>query len=328
MQVISYGLGAIGTELARRLLERGDEIVGAVDVDPAKVGKDLGEVLGREALGILVSDDVQRVLAGAPGAVAVHATSSRLRDVASQLVEVASAGHDIVSTCEELVFPAVVDEALAGQLDDVARRGGATVVGTGVNPGFLMDSFLLTLTTVCQNVRAVRARRVVNTNHRRIPLQRKVGVGLDEETFRDRAAQGALGHVGLIQSTYLVARGLGWGLTSYEERIEPVLASAPAETGLGLVVEGRVLGQRQVAIGKVSGDVVISLELEMYAGAEGVDEIEIDGSPSVRQSLAGGVNGDVATIAVVSNVAPLLAAAPAGLLTMAELLPLRVFQSA
>lgn len=328
MQVISYGLGAIGTELARWLLERGDEIVGAVDVDPDKVGKDLGEVLGREALGLLVSDDVQRVLAGAPGAVVVHATSSRLCDVASQLVEVASAGHDVVSTCEELVFPAVVDEALAGQLDDVARCGGATVVGTGVNPGFLMDSFLLTLTTVCRNVRAVRARRVVNTNHRRIPLQRKVGVGLDEETFRDRAAQGALGHVGLIQSTYLVARGLGWGLTSYEERIDPVLASAPAETGLGLVVEGRALGQRQVAIGKVSGDVVISLELEMYAGAEGVDEIEIDGSPSVRQSLAGGVNGDVATIAVVSNVAPLLAAAPAGLLTMAEFLPLRAFQSA
>lgn len=322
--MVAYGLGPIGCRLAARLLARpGLRLVGAVDIDPAKVGRSLEDVLGTDSpTGIIVTDALRRAVGGGRGGVVVHATGSRVRQVAPQLAAVAAAGWNVVSTCEELVYPQIADAALAEELDRTARRYGVTMLGSGINPGFLLDSLVLVLTGACTRVDAVTVQRTVDTNQRRAPLQRKAGVGLTEAEFRHRADLGAIGHVGLSQSAHLVAQRLGWELTSYRETIDPVLAEQVTQTGLGAVEAGGVLGQRQTAVARVGDREVLRYVQLMAAGQPSSDVIDIAGEPPVHQRIEPGVNGDVGTEAVVSNLVVPVAEARPGLLTMADVLPL------
>ena len=315
--VLCFGLGPIGVQLARRLVDQaGVVVVGGVDTDLERTGRRLGALLGRDDVNAPILD---RLPAPAPpGGVLVQATVSRLADAVPQALDAVRAGWNVVSTCEELVHP----RGSVTALDRAAREQGVTVVGAGINPGFLMDALPLVLSSVCTSVERVRVRRVVDTDQRRVPLQRKAGVGLKESEFRARVDAGSLGHVGLRESAELLASGLGWSVDRYAETLEPVLARASTDTGLGHVPAGAALGQRQTVEVHCGGVLVIAYELQMSAGAASVDEIEIAGEPSVHQRIAGGVNGDVGTVAVISNLVPTVAAAPPGLLTMGELLPL------
>jgi 4-hydroxy-tetrahydrodipicolinate reductase len=211
---------------------------------------------------------------------------------------------------------------LAARIDAAARANGVSVIGSGINPGFLMDTLPLTLTAACTRVDHVLVRRVVDTNQRRIPLQQKTGVGMKAEDFRARAAAGTLGHVGLRQSAMMLADGLGCAIGAYEERLEPVIAEHDTETGLGLVPAGDCIGQRQVATATANGREIIRYELTMSAGASPFDEIIIEGDPPIHQRIEGGVNGDIGTEAVIVNLIPVISAARPGLLTMPDLYPL------
>lgn len=318
--VLCYGLGPIGLAIADVLAARpGVRLSGAVDIDPEKSGADLGDLLGSGALNVTV---VPEAGTAPPGGVAVHATGSRLADVTPQLAGLLEQGWNVVSTCEQLVYPDVVDAAAARRLDETAQRLGRSLLGAGINPGFLLDALVLMLTGVCRTVRQVRVRRVVDTNARRIPLQRKAGVGLAPAEFEARARVNGIGHVGLRQSALLVASRLGWPADDYQERIEPVIADTGTDTGLGRMQAGTVIGQRQRASVTSAGREVIRYDLQMSAGAAATDTIEIDGDPPVSQHIDGGVNGDIGTAAVIANLVPVVAAARPGLLTMADIVPL------
>jgi 2,4-diaminopentanoate dehydrogenase len=318
--VLCYGLGPIGLAIAAVLCDRSAvRVTGAVDIDPAKTGAELAGLLGRPGPAVAVAPQPGQA---PPGGVAVHATGSRLADVEPQLAGLLAAGWNVLSTCEQLVYPQATDPAIAARLDAVARRSGRTLLGSGINPGFLLDALVLVLTGACTVVRTVHVRRVVDTNARRIPLQVKAGVGMTAAEFGARAAAGRLGHVGLRQSALMVADRLGWPADDYTEQIEPVIATAPVQTGLGLIPAGGVLGQRQRAAVVSGGREVLRYDLQMSAGAAATDEIEIDGDPPVRQHIAGGINGDIGTAAVIANLVPVVAAAQPGLLTMADILPL------
>lgn len=231
------------------------------------------------------------------------------------------AGYNVVSTCEELSWPYAHADA-AQRIDAIARTAGVSVLGAGINPGFLMDVLPLTLSAACVRVDRVFVRRVVDTNQRRVPLQQKVGVGMTVDVFRERAAAGLLGHVGLRQSAMLLATGLGWTLDEYRETLEPAIAERATDTPLGAVPAGSAIGQRQLAVGARGGSEVIRLDLEMLAGANPVDVIQIEGEPPLRSVVEGGINGDIGTEAMVTNLIPTVAAARPGLLTMRDVAPL------
>ena len=323
IDVVSYGLGPIGCGIADCLLGRQNvKIVGAVDTDLAKVGRDLGELVdGARTTGVVVTDDPARALAVDTGGVVVHATSSKLHAVASQLEDIVSRGWNVVSTYEELSWPTCVDAGISESLDAKAKKADVSILASGINPGFLMDSLVLVLTGACTRVDAVRVRRIVDTNKRRTPLQKKVGVGMTQEEFQRLAAQHSLGHVGLVQSAHMIADRLGWKLTDYEETLKPSVAEHETETGLGVVPVGGVLGQRQVAVGRVGDREVIRYELDMVAGGQAVDAITIEGEPPIRQVIEGGVDGDVGTEAIIANLIRLVAEARPGLLTMMDVMP-------
>jgi 4-hydroxy-tetrahydrodipicolinate reductase len=297
-------------------------VVAAIDVRPDLVSVDLGGLLDVELDGVSVASKLD--ISAPSGGVVVHATSSRLDSVASDIIELALAGWNVLSTCEELVCPAIADPEVVAALDAAARMKGVTILGSGINPGFVMDTLVTVLSLASARVDAVSVRRTVDTNRRRVPLQRKSGVGMLPEQFQQLAHEGLIGHVGLKQSAYLVMNKFGWTGISYTETIEPIVSADATTTPLGRLTAGSVLGQRQVGLARANGEKSLSYTLEMAAGLAATDEIVLDGETRLLLRIDGGVNGDQGTEAVLANLVPLVSRAPAGLLTMTDLVPIAV----
>lgn len=327
IRVLQYGVGPIGASIVR--LMRGKvalEIVGAIDKDPAKVGRDLGEVAGSKDApwGVLIAADSTGLLAK-PVDVVIHSTSSYLPNVMDQLLECLGAGCCVISTCEELAYPYRKHPDLSAQLDAAAKEEGVALVGTGVNPGFVMDKLVLTLSAVSQRVEWAKAVRIVDASKRRLPLQKKIGAGMTPEEFRAQVSAGVIKHHGLPESIAMVADGLGFELDDISETIEPVIAAEPVKTEFLEVAPGQVAGVHQIARGMDGGKEKIYMELKMFVGAEdSADSIELKGEPNLELTIPGGTHGDVATAAVVVNAIPSILAAQSGLRTARDL-PLSYF---
>lgn len=332
LRIVQYGLGPIGQEVARTILDKTDagalSLVGAVDIDPEKVGRDVAAVIGGDVAptGVTVSEDADAVLADAEPDVVLHTTTSFLDGVTDQLVQCARSGAHVVSSTEELSFPYDRDPEAAEQLDRVAKEEGVVIVGTGVNPGYAMDILPLMATGVCTDVRAVHVERVVNASERRRPLQEKVGAGISTEAFEKKKATGTFGHIGLRESLLMVADGLGWSLDEVEEILQPVHADAPVDTGYRQVAAGEVAGIHHAAAGIVDGERPLTLDLKMYVGADAsYDAVELDSDPPIDLRFRGGIFGDTATVGMLVNTVPLAAGARPGFQTMADLPVPRAF---
>jgi 4-hydroxy-tetrahydrodipicolinate reductase len=297
------------------------EIVGGVDIDPAKIGKDLGALAGLEALrGRLVWGSLEELLAHARPRLIFHTSVSRFKDAFPQIEPMARWGISVVSSCEELLFPALREPELAAKLGRVCKRAGARVVGTGVNPGFVMDLLPICLTGVSREVRAVHVQRVVNASTRRAPLQKKIGSGLPPAEFRRRFKQGKAGHAGLKESLALLAHCLGWTAKNIVETGDAVVADHNIRTQYLEVKKGQTCGLHQRAQANVNGKVRLTLDLKMYLDAKNPhDAVQVEGEPPLDVIINGGVAGDQATVAALVNTAPRLLNAPAGLLLMTDL---------
>jgi hypothetical protein len=195
-----------------------------------------------------------------------------------------------------------------------------TLLGTGVNPGFVMDKLVLGLSAACQRVDHAKAVRIVDAARRRLPLQRKVGAGLTVEEFQQRVTEGTVKHVGLPESVAMVSDGLGLDVDTITETIEPVVATEPLRTDSLEIAVGQVAGIHQVARGMCRGEEKVYLELNMYVGAmDASDTIQLSGEPNLTMVIPGGTHGDLATASISVNAIPALLAAPAGLRTARDL---------
>lgn len=325
LKVVSFGVGVIGGLAAKFILEEKRELislVGAYDIDPKKVGKDLGTEagLGRQ-IGVTISDDLDEVLTDDVD-VAIHTTSSRLQSAYPQLESIISHGVDVVSSCEELSYPYVVDRKLSAKLDRSAKKHGVTVLGTGINPGFLMDALPIALTAPCKSIAKIKVTRRMNAATRRVPFQKKVGAGLTRNDFQKAIGDGRIsGHVGLEESIAMMADAIGWKLAKVEVgEVEPVMAEKDTGQGYVKVRRGSVAGVRQSARGLVGGKPLIELDFMAYVGSEEeYDQVEIDGTPPVNCRISPCVQGDHGTVAMLVNMAPKVAGARPGLLTMKDM---------
>jgi len=319
LRVVQVGLGPLGRIIAGELHTRGlGEIVAAVDVAPEIVGTDLADV-AEGAASTVVTDDLESA-SKTPADCAIVTTSSDLRACMPTLRTLLTAGLSVVSTCEELLYPRLRHPDLADELDSLAKASGARVLGTGVNPGFLMDTLPLVATAVCRSVERIEVRRVQNAVDRRIPFQRKIGATLARERFDERVREGVLRHVGLGESLHFLAAGLGQEVEDWSESIEPVLADRRIESGLGPIEPGRASGVRQVAEGRTSGGLSLMLEFIAAVGQpDPEDRITIHGEPPFNLVAPGGIHGDIATCAMTLNAIASLLAAPPGLHTMATI---------
>ena len=322
IRAVQYGCGPIGCSVAALASRRaGIELIGAVDIDPEKVGKDLGQVAGLEQdLGVPITDDFVALAAGQKPDVAFHTTSSSFERVFDQLVAIAEAGVNVVSTCEELSFPWRRAPELAAQLDEVARKHDVTILGTGINPGFLMDLWPLAMTGVVQKVTKIRSIRIQDATTRRLPFQQKIGAGRTPEEFQQLIEAGTLRHVGLPESLEMIADGLGWELDDLTETIEPVMAEKQVSSQYLTVEPGQAAGVKQVAIGRSGGKVVLDLEFQAFLGApDSYDAVHIEGEPNMEVVVKGGTHGDLGTAAMTVNAARRVVEALPGLKTMKDI---------
>jgi 4-hydroxy-tetrahydrodipicolinate reductase len=322
IKVMHVGLGPIGAGVVRQVAERkGLSIVAAVDIDPAKVGQDLGRVCGlNRALRVKITDDVVRAIKATRPDVAVLCTSSSLKKVVPEFEAVLKLKVPIVSTTEELAYPVKSNSQAAKKIDALAKRARVAVLGTGVNPGFTMDALPIALTGVCERVDRIEVARVQDARIRRLPFQQKIGAGLTPEAFMDRVKAGTVRHVGLAESIAMIADALGWKIDRVTDEIQPKIAEARVSSEFLTVEPGQVSGLIQDGAGYRKGEAVIRLHMEAYLGApESFDAVRITGNPPIAMQIAGGVHGDVATAAIVVNSIPKVIQAAPGLRTMRDM---------
>ncbi len=322
IRVLHYGLGPIGVAVARQVAARpGFKIVGGVDIDSAKVGRDLGDLIGTtRRMGIKVMDDPAKALRACKPDIVVLCTNSSLKAAMSQLEAALKAKTPIVSTTEELTYPTYTHVRLARRIDLLARKAKVAVLATGVNPGFAMDALPIALTAVCERIDRISITRIQDARLRRLPFQQKVGAGLTTEQFEKQLTEGTVRHVGLTESIAMIADSLGWTLDRISDDVQPKLATVTISSEFLAVDPGYVCGILQEGIGYRKGEPAIRLRFEAYLGApETFDAIDIDGSPRLSVKIPGGIHGDVATASLVVNSIPKVLEAKPGLHTMRDM---------
>ena len=322
IRVLHYGLGPIGAAVVKQVAERrGFKIVGAVDIDPMKAGRDLGDVagLGRQ-LKVKVSSDARKSIKSTKPDVVVLCTVSSLKAATPQIEEILKLKVPIVSTTEELAYPTGANMKYARAIHAAAKKAKAAVLGTGVNPGFTMDALPIALTGVCERVDAIRVDRIQDARVRRLPFQQKIGAGLTREQFQKKVDDASVRHVGLAESVSMIADAMGWKLDQITDEIQPKIATSTVSSEFLAVDPGYVCGIVQDGVGYRDGKAVIILHMEAYLGApESYDAVEVVGSPNIRSKIGGGVHGDVATASITVNSIPKILAVAPGLHTMRDM---------
>jgi 4-hydroxy-tetrahydrodipicolinate reductase len=320
--IAQFGLGPIGLETLKLAATKPwVQVIGGIDINPEKIGKDLGELTGLRSLrGRRVYGSLDDLLKQAQPDLIFHTAVSKFKAAFAQIEPMARRGISVVSSCEELLFPKFRSPKLAAQLDKICQASGARVVGAGVNPGFVMDLLPVCLTSVCRNVRAIHVQRVVNASTRREPLQRKIGSGWPPQEFRQRFKEDRAGHAGLKDSLALIAHCLDWKVKDIVETGEPVVAKHRIRTQFLEVQKGETCGLHQRAEARRNGKVCLTLDLKMYLDAEDPrDAIQIEGDPPLDAIINGGVAGDQATVAALVNTAPRLLQSSPGLRLLSEI---------
>jgi 4-hydroxy-tetrahydrodipicolinate reductase len=319
-RAVVYGLGPIGQLIAKVALERGIELVGAIDIDPSKVGRDVGELIGlKSSIGVRVEGDADKVLNETKPDVVLHSTGTWLDKVYPQLVKAIRVGADVVSTCETLAWPWYRYPELAELLDNYAKAHGSTVLGAGVNPGFALDVLPAVLTVTLTRLSRVRVVRSLDASRRRYSFQRKIGLGMSLSQFKEALAKGDItAHVGFAESVLLMASMMGIRLDRVEEGQEAIVADRHYETQYFKVEEGQVRGVVGHGSGFVGNNEVIRVELRACIACEDYEEVTLEGEPTVTWRSSG-TPGDPATVAVVVNLAKRIIDAKPGLITLKDL---------
>jgi len=327
IRVLQWGLGAMGSGMARLMLEKsGLEIVAAVDGRPDYVGKDLGDVLGVEnKLGVSVTSQPETVLDKTKVDLVVLATTSWTKEQMPDLSKIIKAGINCISIAEEMSDPEAQNPELSKEIDDLAKKHGVSVLGTGVNPGFVLDLLVVTLTGGNHNVERIEASRVNDLSPYGPTVMKTQGVGTTPEAFHAGVADGSIvGHVGFPESIHLISEALGLGVDRIVESREPIISSVYRETAHVKVEPGMVAGCAHIGIGYRGDQEVIKLihpqQIHPHLeNQETGDYIHIFGKPEIHMAIKPEIAGGIATMGVAVNMIPHVVAATPGLKRMIDL---------
>ncbi len=323
IRTLHVGLGTIGREIISACMSRDvSRPAAAVDIDPDLVGASLSEIVTGAPENAPVYESIGEAVAHNEYDVAVLSTASYIPDVIDDLNALIDAGIDVVSTTEELSYPQLQHPEVSAELNSAAREAGVSIVGTGVNPGFVLDLLPAIMTRPCVDISSISARRIVNTQRRRKQLQLKVGAGMQPEEFRKLADEGKIGHVGLLESLALVATAAGWpvDIATVKHSLEPVIAVEDVASNDVSVAAGEVCGAEESVTLSPTSETSVELFLRMRLGEpEEYDEVRIEGVPPIVMRVEGGIHGDVATAGCTANIIPATMKARAGLLTVLDL---------
>ncbi|MEM8875007.1 MAG: hypothetical protein AAGD32_12220 [Planctomycetota bacterium] len=310
MKIAVVGLGPIGVAAAKAVVaDPGMELVELVDVAPAVVGTlpvEDGPVVVEE-----LSGDAD---------VAILCTTSYFDAIAPLVRKCIQQKTHVISSCEEMLWPKYRHAELAAEIDKEAEAAGVSLLGTGVNPGFVLDYFPAVVSSMVLEVSAVTAVRRVKAESRREPLQRKVGATMTVGEFNGLKAQGKIGHKGMAESVCLLAAALGKTIPAgaVVETLEPLTTDKPLDSALGMIEPGKVRGMHNT--GGWEGDgLKLFLDLIMAVGEpESFDSVDVQGPVPMKVRVETGTPGDSATVAALVNGCRVLPRSGPGLRTMLD----------
>ena len=329
VKVAIWGFGAMGSGIAKVLLnKKGVDIVGVCDIHPARVGKSIFELLGVERgdrADVTVNPEIKEVVHDGNCDICVLATDSFTRKAFDKIKYIVSQKVNVVATAEEMSYPKAQEPELAAEMDRLAKENGVSILGTGINPGLMMDLLAVCLSGCMTDVEKVTCRRVNSLSPFGPAVMEEQGVGLTVEAFMKGVEDGTLaGHVGFAESVGMISEALGWKVEKFEQQMKPIVTSVDRKSPYGFAKAGDVAGVNMTGQGYVDGKVKIDMihpqqiEPEMEGTHTG-DYIVLEGTPEVNMSIQPEVNGGIGTIAMVVNMIPHVINARPGLKTMLDL---------
>lgn len=327
VKVILWGLGAMGSGMAKMLLNKeGVEIAAAIANRENKNGKDLCDVIGCDKkTGIIITNDYLKVIKEVKADIVLLSTDSFVKNVFPQIKLIAENKMNCITIAEEMSYPYYDEKELAKEIDKTAKENSITVLGTGVNPGFVLDTLIITLSAACRKVKNIKASRINDLSPFGATVMRTQGVGTTKEEFEKGIKDGSIvGHIGFRESIPMISKVLGIDIDEIIETREPIISNTYRETPYVKVEPGMVAGCCHIGYGMKDGKAVITLEhpQQIHPECEGVDTgdyIDIEGDPDMHLTIKPETPGGIGTIAAAVNMIPQVIAWRPGLTTMAEL---------
>lgn len=329
VKVILWGLGLMGQGAGRMILKKeGFKVVGAIDIDPRKVGEKLYDVLGLEKSednDVIITDNADDVIKEGAADVVLIATASFTKRVFPQIIKVAENGINVITTAEEMSYPKAMDPDLSKEMDKVAKEHNVSILGTGINPGFIMDYLVIALSGVCETVDKMKISRVNDLSPFGMAVMEEQGIGLTKEEFVKGVEEDTIaGHVGFVQSFGMFEEAFNMKFDNIKQTKEPIITNIDRETDLVQVKAGDVAGCRQMGYGYVGDEVFIEMEHPQQIKPEMEDlgtgdYIKIEGSPNINIANTPEIEGGIGTYAICVNMIPRVINADAGLKTMLDL---------
>lgn len=328
VKVIIWGLGAMGKGMAEMLLgKQGIEITGVAGRGD-KIGKSMFDYLEKpnpygHDIRIGTPEDVIRE--GAADVVLL-CTDSYTKDAFERIRFILEKKINVISTAEEMAYPKAQEPELSKEMDRIAKANGVSVLGTGINPGLIMDLLVVCLTGACESVESVEAKRINNLSPFGPVVMHEQGVGISMDEFLRRSEQNTLaGHVGFSESITMIADALGWELSDkVSQSMAPIVSKVQRKAPYAEVKPGHMAGVDMRGQGRVGGAVKINMihpqQVEpQLEGVETGDYITIKGVPDIHMAITPEVPGGIGTIAMCVNMIPHVINARPGLRTMLDL---------
>lgn len=329
VRVLIWGFGAMGSGMADMLLKKkGVEIVGICDLHPDRVNKNFKEFVKTDAShhpDVIISGDIDALIESSNADLALLATDSFTAKAYDKIVKLLENKMNVISTAEEMAYPKAQEPELAAKLDEIAKDNGVTVLGTGINPGMIMDLLVIVLTGCMEEVDHILARRVNSLSPFGPAVMEEQGVGMELDKFNELNAKGELaGHVGFAESVNMMADALGLKLDKFEQQMKPIVTEVDRKSPYGFAAAGNLAGVNMTAKGYVDGKDMIDMQhpqqIEPHlAGIDTGDYIVLEGNPKVNMAITPEVDGGIGTIAMCVNMIPLVINAEPGLKTMIDL---------
>lgn len=329
VRVAIWGFGAMGSGMAKMLLnKKGVEIVGVCDMAPHRVGKSVYEVLEVEKGSrpeVIIKPEINEVLTEGCCDICLVATDTFTKKVFPKLKTVLEKKINVITTAEEMAYPQAQNPELASEIDKIAKENGVSILGTGINPGLIMDLLVVCLTGCMMDVEHIEAKRVNSLSPFGPAVMEEQGVGVTSQEFENGVKEGTLaGHVGFAESVGMIADAIGWKVEKFEQQMKPIVTSVDRKSPFGFAKAGDVAGVNMTGQGWVEGEVKIDMihpqqiEPEME-GTETGDYITIKGTPDIHMANKPEVEGGIGTIAMCVNMIPHVINADPGLKTMIDL---------